>query len=228
MTGERSHITVLVADDHPLVLRGLTDLLADDPQFLVVRSCDNGLTALDAAKELTPDVAIVDFNMPGLNGLEFLKAVRAAHLPTRVVLLTAGMSDRDLFDVMASGPAGLVFKSAAADTLMACVRDVSAGKPWFPADGVDTAMARETYRRERGLELWQSLTERERDIAVLAARNLSNREIARILSITEGTAKIHLHNIYSKLHLESRDALAALIDRFLDQMPPGNQHAQSL
>jgi DNA-binding NarL/FixJ family response regulator len=209
------------------VLRGLVDLLADDPQFLVVRSCDDGLAALDAAKELTPDIAIVDFNMPRLNGLEFLKAVRAAQLPTRVVLLTAGLSDSDLFDVMANGPFGLVFKSAAADTLLACIRQVSAGKSWFPAEGVDTAMAREAYRRERGLELWQSLTERERDIAVLAARNHSNREIARILSITEGTAKIHLHNIYSKLHLESRDALAALIDRFFDQMPPGNRHTES-
>lgn len=228
MTGELSHTTVLVADDHPLVLRGLADLLAGDPQFLVVRSCADGLTALAAAKELTPDIAIVDFNMPGLNGLEFLNAVRAAHLPTRVVLLTAGLSDSDLFDVMASGPSGLVFKSAAADTLVACIREVSVGKQWFPADGVDTAMARETYRRERGLELWRSLTERERDIAVLAARNHSNREIARILLITEGTVKIHLHNIYSKLHLESREALAALVDRFFDQMPPGDRHTESL
>ena len=226
--GEHARVTVVVADDHPLELRGLAGLLAEDSQTLLVRTCRDGLAALAATRELAPDIAIVDFNLPGLNGLEFLKAVHSEQMPTRVVLLTEGLSDSDMFDVIASQPFGLVFKSAAADTLLACIRDVAAGRAWFPDENIEAVVARETYRRRRGVELWESLTVRERDIAALAMRNLSNKEIARILAITEGTAKIHLHHIYSKFHVANREALIVLIERFFDRMPPARPHAESL
>ncbi|WP_394888639.1 response regulator [Mesorhizobium sp. AaZ16] len=226
--GQHTRATVIVADNHPLELRGLSGLLAEDSQILLVSICQDGSAALVTAKELAPDIAIVDFNLPGLSGLEFLKAVHSEQLPTRVILLTADLSDSDMFDVMASQPFGLVLKSAAADTLLACIHEVAAGRPWFPDENIDAAVARETYRRRRGIELWESLTERERDIAVLAMRNLPSKEIARILAITEGTAKIHLHHIYSKFHVANREALIVLIERFFDRMPPARRHAKSL
>jgi DNA-binding NarL/FixJ family response regulator len=226
--GQHTRATVMVADDHPLELRGLAALLAEDSQILLVGTCQDGSTALATAKELAPDIAIVDFNLPGLSGLEFLKAVLSEQLPTRVILLAGSLSDSDMFDVIASQPFGFVFKSAAADTLLACIRDVAAGKPWFPDHNIDAVVARETYRRSRGLELWQSLTERERDIAALTKRNLPNKEIARILAITEGTAKIHLHHIYSKFHVANREELIVLIERFFDRMPLARRRAESL
>lgn len=155
--GQHTRATVIVADNHPLELRGLSGLLAEDSQILLVSICQDGSAALVTAKELAPDIAIVDFNLPGLSGLEFLKAVHSEQLPTRVILLTADLSDSDMFDVMASQPFGLVLKSAAADTLLACIHEVAAGRPWFPDENIDAAVARETYRRRRGIELWDPL-----------------------------------------------------------------------
>lgn len=226
--GEHARVTVIVADDHALELRGLAGLLGEDSQMLLVHTCKDGLAALAATRELAPDIAIVDFNLPGLSGLDFLKAVYSEQLPTRVILLAADLSDSDMFDVIAGQPFGLVFKSAAADTLLTCIRAVAAGTAWFPDENIEAVIARETYRRRRGVELWQSLTERERDIAALVMRNLSNKEIARILTITEGTTKIHLHHIYSKFHVANRDALIVLIERFFDRMAPVHRYAEGV
>lgn len=215
--------TVLLADDHPLVLRGLADLLAGDGGVRVLASCRDGQAALDAAHEIRPDIAVVDFNMPRLDGLGFLRAARSSGLPTRVILLTAELADNQIYDAVNGGVAGLVFKDSAPDTLLDCIREVSAGRRWLP-ETVDAAISRESERRQLGHGLWKSLTEREREIAILAAENLSNKEVARRLDIAEGTVKIHLNHIYGKLRVASRTALLALVRRFLDQRPDDGDH----
>src|SRR5205814_2814535 len=123
--------TILLADDHPLLLRALAELLSHDPHLRIVARCPDGATALDAATRLQPDLAIVDVKMPGLTGLQFLSAVQSAGLSTRVVLLTGQLGDDSIFDAVAGGVAALVFKDAVPDDLLGCIHHVLAGERWF-------------------------------------------------------------------------------------------------
>ncbi|MCV0395638.1 MAG: response regulator transcription factor [Rhizobiaceae bacterium] len=212
-------LTILLADDHPLVLRGLVDLLAGEPRLKLLDPCRDGVAALGAVRRHRPDIAVVDVNMPGLDGLAFLRALRADGLPTRVILLTGELNDSGIFDALSHDLSGLVFKDAAPETLVDCIREVGAGRRWLPAEIVGPAIARETDRREKGRHVWAALTDREREIAVLMARNISNKEMAHRLGITEGTVKIHLNRIYSKLNVPNRSALVSLIAPVVARLP---------
>jgi len=212
-------ITMLIADDHPLVLRGLSDLLSQQGNITIVASCTDGISALEAARLYRPDVAVGDVNMPGMDGLAFLGAVTESGLPSRVVLLTAGLSDAQIYDAVSGGVAGLMLKDSASDMLLDCIARVCNGEQWLPPDLVDAAIAREGDRREKAREVWGSLTEREREIALLTTENLSNKDIARQLDIAEGTVKLHLNHIYAKLQIMHRASLVALVLSVIDQRP---------
>lgn len=216
MKASTAPVTVLVADDHPLVLRGLIDLIASDQELVLLGSCAEGEAALRRIHSLKPDIAVLDINMPVMSGLDVLKKARAALLPTRVVLLTAGISDSDIFDAIECGAEGLVLKSEAAETLLVCLHEVGNGRRWLPSDIVSAAVERETIRRERGRLLLKSLTDREREIVKLATHDRSNKEVARELSIAEGTVKIHLNNIYNKLSVSNRASLLKSVREYLD------------
>lgn len=208
--------TILLADDHPVVLRGLASLIHGNPDLEIVASCTDGLTALAEIQKRRPDIAVVDLKMPGLSGLDILKEVRAATLSTRIVLLTADISDRDIVDSLSTGLDGLVMKNAAPDTLIDCLREVAAARQWLPPDTVGAALCRETERRDRARILFKPLTEREREIVKMASRGLSSKEIARHLDISEGTVKIHLNRVYSKLNVTSRVSLQTKVGEYLE------------
>jgi DNA-binding NarL/FixJ family response regulator len=210
MTIER-RITVVLADDHPLVLRGLQDLLAAHAHLDIIAVCRDGGAALTAVRERRPDILVADVNMPVLSGLHILDAVISEKLPTRVVFLTASLPDHDIFDAVTRGIHGIVLKDSAPDVLLDCIEGVAAGKRWLLSEHVGPAMEREVARRDDGRRLFASLTSREREIAELAAEGLSNKQIARGLGILEGTAKIHLHNIYQKLGISNRTVLTAMV-----------------
>jgi DNA-binding NarL/FixJ family response regulator len=208
--------TILVADDHPLILRGLSDLIRGDPNLEVLATCTDGLTAFEQIRKYRPAIAVVDQNMPEMSGLDILMETKAAGLPTRVVLLTADIGDADIVSAVFGGVDGLVMKNAAPDTLVDCLREVASGRRWLPSYTVAVAIDRETERRNRACDLFRLLTHREREIVALASRGLSNKEIARSLGIAEGTAKIHLNSIYSKLNVASRASLLAAVGEYLD------------
>jgi two-component system, NarL family, nitrate/nitrite response regulator NarL len=210
--------TVLIADDHPLVLRGLAELVSNDLDLELVASCADGDTALRLISELVPDVAIVDYNMPARTGLDILSAIRDGGIRTRMVLLTAGIADAGVYEAVAMGVEGFVLKGEAPETLTRCIREVAAGRKWLPDETVQPAIERESVRRENGDELLHALTSREREVARLAGQNLSNKEIARQLGIAEGTVKIHMVSIYSKLHVASRAALTDMLHQYLDRL----------
>ena len=210
--------TVVLADDHPLVLQGLRALLDEQEDFRIVAACGSGEQALDAIRVHRPDIAVVDVTMPGVNGLAVLGTVVDERLATRVVLLTASVTDSQILEAVTAGVHGLVLKESAPEMLVNCLRGVAAGRRWLPQEIIKPALDRELQRREEGRRFIRELTAREIDIIRLIADGLSNKAIAGRLTISEGTVKIHLHHIYQKLGISNRAALAALAIVQRDQL----------
>lgn len=210
--------TVVLADDHPLVLQGLRALLDEQEDFRIVATCGSGEQALDAIRVHRPDIAVVDVTMPGVNGLAVLGTVVDERLTTRVVLLTASVTDSQILEAVTAGVHGLVLKESAPEMLVKCLRGVAAGRRWLPQEIIKPALDRELQRREEGRRFVRELTAREIDIIRLIADGLSNKAIASRLTISEGTVKIHLHHIYQKLGISNRAALAALAIVQRDQL----------
>jgi two-component system nitrate/nitrite response regulator NarL len=203
-------VSVVVADDHPVVLHGITEILRAQPGISVVAACSAGRAATSAIQQLAPDVAVLDIIMPDVNGLDVLLSIVRHGFKTKVVLLTAVATDDRILAAMTSGAKGLLFKDAAPDNLVDCVREVAKGKLWFPRGLVDAALERESGRQAEGKCLIGALTPREEQIALLVSEGLPNKEVARQLNMAEGTVKLHLHNIYEKLGIPNRTALCAL------------------
>jgi DNA-binding NarL/FixJ family response regulator len=199
-----------IADDHPVVLHGLASLISTDPQFEVVARCEDGVAALAVIRDLQPDLAILDLNMPGLTGREVLAEIVREGLGVRVVLLTAAASDAELYDTVDAGAAGVVVKDAGPDTLMTCLRTVAAGGTWLPEDVVGPAIDREARRREEWRKLSAGLTARELEIVRLVLDGATTKEISFTIQVTTGTAKVHMSNIFRKLGISSRSELLRL------------------
>jgi DNA-binding NarL/FixJ family response regulator len=193
-------IRMIVADDHPLVLRGVEGLF-DPAEFEVVALCANGNAAMEQIERGACDVAVLDIAMPGLSGIEILKRVRRQNLPVKVVLLTSTIDDDSLVDVVREGVDGLVLKEAAAEVLVTCVRAVCRGDTWIDREVMARAL------RKLSAPPPAKLTEREVEVAQFVAQGLRNKEIAYRANISEGTVKMHLHNIYEKLGVGSRTEL---------------------
>lgn len=196
--------TIVLADDHPIVLDGLERLFGLEEGLEVVGRCRDGEEAVSAVRELAPDVLVLDVRMPGASGIEVLRMLEQEALATRVVLLTAGLEDEHLLDAIRAGARGVVLKDMAPQLLVEAVRAVLAGGQWLEKGLGGRALTR-LLQRERGLgEASRLLTPRELEIVRGVARGLRNRAIAEELFITEGTVKVHLHNIYEKVGVEGR------------------------
>jgi DNA-binding NarL/FixJ family response regulator len=201
-------ISLVLADDHPIVLDGLEQLFAVESDFEVVARCRNGDETLEAVRRLRPDVLVLDVRMPGIDGLSVLQQLEGAGLPTRVVLLTAAVGDEQLVEALRLGARAVVLKESAPRLLVEAVREVHAGGEWLEKGLVGRALRR-LMDRESGLrEAIRALTTRELEIARLVAEGLRNRAIGERLFISEGTVKIHLHRIYEKLGVDGRLELA--------------------
>lgn len=195
-------IRILLADDHPIVLGGLDQLLSAEPDLTVVARCTNGIDALAAIQRERPDVAILDLSMPGHGGMDILREVTSSNV--RVVLLTARIEHDQVIEAMNLGVAGIVLKESAALQILDCVRRVSAGQQW-----IDQVIGSRTLdgilRRQAAAERAATvLTPRELEVVRMVAGGLRNKEIADALSIGEGTVKAHLRTIFEKLGVESR------------------------
>ncbi len=199
--------SLVLADDHPIVLDGLERLFTGQPDLAVVARCVDGTEALRAVREHRPDVLVLDVRMPGLDGFAILRELQRDGLPTRVVLLSAELDEDQVLEAVRLGVRGVVLKEMAPRMLVECVRKVVAGEQWIERRSLGRALDR-MLRREAGLrEAAALLTAREIEIVRLVAEGLRNQAIAERLHISEGTVKVHLHNIYEKLGVESRVAL---------------------
>lgn len=203
-------IRVILADDHPIVLHGLQQLFERHPEFAVVSCCPDGNSALDAVRRMHPDVLVLDLRMPGTSGLDVLRTITAERLATRSVLLTAAIRDEDAVQAVQLGAMGIVLKDSQPEALLDCVRRVYRGEQWIDRDTLDRALGTVHRREISTAQPTTPLTPREIEIVRMVAQGLRNRVIAERLSISEGTVKVHLHNIYEKFSVDGRLELVLL------------------
>jgi DNA-binding NarL/FixJ family response regulator len=197
-------IRVVLVDDHPIVLRGLQQLFGRRPDFTVVSACADAETALQAVRAHRPDVVILDLRMPGKSGLDLLRAMNDEQLDSYSVLLTATIQDDEIVEAIRLGVTGLVLKESSPETLLKCVRRVNRGERWFDEETIERAFQAVVGREAAEREVAKTLTPREIEIVKMMAEGLRNRVIGDRLGISEGTVKVHLHNIYEKLGLDGR------------------------
>ena len=200
-------IRIVLADDHVIVLDGLEQLFRLEPELEVVARSTTAEAAVKAVQEHRPDVLVLDLVMPGHDGMWVLRQLSELNLPTRTVLLTAHVEENRLVEAIRLGVWGIVLKEMAPRMLMECVRKVHAGEKWLEQQSVTRAIERMQKRESEIDRLTRLLTPRELEIVRLASEGLRNKEIGERLSITEGTVKIHLHNIYEKLGVTGRSQL---------------------
>lgn len=196
--------TLVLADDHPIILEGLEQLFRRDKEFHVVATCTSGDDAIAAVREHKPDVIVLDVKMPNGDGLSVLKAIHDEKLPTRVILLTASMQEDEVLQAMESGVWGLVLKEAAAVSLVDSVRKVRRGERALDQSLIVRALDRAVERQSSSRHTAEVLSRREAEIVKMVAAGMRNKEIANKLFIGEGTVKTHLHAIYKKLGVHGR------------------------
>ncbi|HXG58375.1 MAG TPA: response regulator transcription factor [Thermoanaerobaculia bacterium] len=202
-------VRIVLADDHPVVRRGLAQFFSEEEDLEVVAECEDGQAALSAIRRMRPDVAVVDLRMPVLDGISLLRRLAQEKIDVRPVILAGNISDDEVVEAMRLGVKGIVLKEMAPKLLVQCIRKVASGGTWLEKDAVGRAMERLLQQEERRERSRDVLTQRELEIVKLTAAGHGNREIAEKLFISEGTVKTHLHTIYEKLGLKSRVQLAA-------------------
>ncbi len=223
-------LRVLLVDDQALFRKALAGLINAQLDMTVVGEADNGLDALERVRSTTPDVVVMDVNMPVSGGVEGVRAIRSAGYATKIVMLTISEDDDDLFDAIRAGANGYLLKNIRPEALFDDLRGVVRGEaPIAPGiahkllDALRDAPARPSPAVPR--EGDAALTRRETEILQLVAGGLSNKEIAAQLVITEGTVKNHVHNALEKLHLSNRTQAAAYtVAQGLVPPPPERPH----
>ncbi|WKT00601.1 response regulator [Gallibacterium salpingitidis] len=197
--------TILVIDDHPLIRRGITQLLQLDKSFEVLAEASNGTEGLALAKKLSPDMIILDLNMKGMSGLDVLKALRLDEIDARIAVLTVSDSRSDIFALIEAGADGYLLKDTEPDTLLVQLKKIAEGQVVLS----DTVKQR-LLEQHSSKDPLQLLTDREMDVLKLIATGLSNKQIASQLFISEETVKVHIRNLLRKLNVHSRVAATVL------------------
>jgi DNA-binding NarL/FixJ family response regulator len=200
-------ISLVLADDHPLILDGLECLCSKEDDLQILARCSNGKDALAATRRLRPDVLLLDLHMPGMGGVEVVRALQEEGLETRVIILTSGLDEREVLECMRLRIPGIVLKEMATHLILQSIRKVAAGDIWVEKNSFNRALE-VLLRREAGLQnLKVRLSDRETEVMTLCVQGLSNGDIASRLYVSEGTVKTHLHNVYRKLGLGTRAEL---------------------
>jgi two-component system, NarL family, nitrate/nitrite response regulator NarL len=197
-------IQLVIVDDHPIVLHGLKRLFESTDGFDVVECCSSGDEALTVAATKPFDVMLLDLRMPGRTGIDVLRTLAAGKPAGRTVLLTAAITDDEVVEAVRLGAQGVVMKESSPETLIECVRRVHRGEQWIDRETMGRAFGRVLQKENATREAAKILTPREIEIVRMITQGLRNRAIAERLSISEGTVKIHLHNIYEKLEVDGR------------------------
>ena len=207
---ERS-IRIVIADDHPVVRIGVSNMLNEQKGFEVVGEASDGDEAITQTLELTPDILLLDLQMPRLPGLEAMRAIMNGAAAVKILLLTSTITTQQIIEALHIGARGIVLKDALADHLQTAIRTVATGDYWIGGKRVVNLMSalhdlmqqaatpqRKTY----------GLTPRELEVVGCIVEGCSNRDIAKQFSLSEETVKRHLSNIFDKTGVSTRLELA--------------------
>jgi NarL family two-component system response regulator LiaR len=199
-------IRILLADDHAVVRQGTRELLEHQEDLEVVAEASDGKEAVQLALRENPDVVIMDFSMPELNGIEATRQIKAVAPNIAVLVLTAYDSDQYIFAFLAAGAAGYLLKDVSVDQLIRAIRAVHAGESMLHPAITRKVISHFAQPEQQGRPPMgtEQITERELEVLKLAAQGLSNRDIARHLGISVRTAQTHLSNVFNKMGVGSR------------------------
>ena len=196
--------SILVIDDHPLIRRGIKDLVAMDDSFEVIGEADNGASGLELARELQPDIILLDFNMDKMNGLETLEAMKKAELDCRIIILTVSDNEKNIVSTLRAGADGYILKDMEPEDMLKNLHQVIDGHIVL-SKKVSELIVRGLHEESRKESRNNAeLTHREKETLQLISKGMSNKEIARKLNIVETTVKVHVKNLLKKLNLRSR------------------------
>jgi two-component system NarL family response regulator len=195
MSDSHPAITVLIADDHPLVREGMVAVINHEMDMRVIAEAGNGREAVESFLAVLPDIALLDLRMPMLDGVDVLGAIRLEAPKSRAVILTSYVTDEDIYRSMRAGAQGYLSKCCSKEDLLACIRAVSSGSSWIPPD-IGAKLAKRVEA--------QDLTKREVEVLGALAIGRSNKEIGSLFEISEATVKVHMTHILEKLRVTSR------------------------
>ena len=196
-------IKVLIVDDHTVVRDGLAVILGRREDFAVVGEAKNGLEAIERARELQPDVILMDLRMPELDGVEAMRRIRAEDSVIKFLVLTTFDTDEYIFDAIEAGAKGYLLKDASREELFEAVRAVHRGESLIQPGVAAKVLDRFAQLSHQGAAP-DALSEREAGVLRLMAQGAANKEIAASLSISESTVKTHVTNIFQKLEVTNR------------------------
>ncbi len=196
--------TIMMVDDHPLLRKGLKQLIDMEDDLEAVAEASNGKDAVEIARDLDPDLILLDLNMQGMDGIETLQALRAAGVSARIIMLTVSDNDEDVISAISNGADGYLLKDMDPEEIIEKVRQGALGKMVI-SDRLTEILATAIRKpQKQTTSLISTLTSREYEILKHIAKGLSNKLIARELDISDGTVKVHVKHLLKKLSLRSR------------------------
>ncbi|HEY3626092.1 MAG TPA: response regulator transcription factor [Terracidiphilus sp.] len=206
-----SRIRILIVDDHPVVLAGLTSMLSTQPDFDVVGSASGGEEALQMLRNAIADILLLDLRMPGMSGVDTLLAVKTERISVRAIILTSFETDEDIYRSVQAGAQGYLLKGAPQADVIEAIHAVHAGRRYLPRH-IAARLAERIMRSD--------LTPRELEVLQMLARGLTNKEIGNALAISGNTVRNHVNSIIEKLEVSDRtEAATTAIQRGIIEVP---------
>jgi NarL family two-component system response regulator LiaR len=200
-------ITLLHADDHPLVRGGVRGLLLTEPDIILIGEASDGAEAVEKILSLCPDVILLDLHMPGKSGIEVINEIRAPQPKARILVLSSFATDEDVFPAIRAGASGYVLKDSSPTDLLSAIRDVYAGHLSLDPS-IAKRVIQDLQQPHQAPLTEEPLTQRELETLKLVAAGRTNQEIADQLVISERTVRAHVGNILAKLQLANRTQAA--------------------
>ncbi|MBI5769305.1 MAG: response regulator transcription factor [Verrucomicrobia bacterium] len=209
VTTPSKRLRILLVDDHMVIRMGLMTAASDAADMEVVADVENGQDAIEAFRKHRPDIVVLDLRLQGMNGIETLRALREEFKNVRALIFSNYAKGEEVFQAMKAGASGFVLKEMPLDRLLEAIRVVHRGEQYMPAE----------IAMRVGERLLAQLSPREVEVVHLLARGMSNKEIGAKLGVVEGTVKIHITSIFSKLGVSDRtQALIEAVKRGIVQI----------